>query len=355
MATVSIVSSVYNKAPYLEKCLDSLIKQSFADIEIILVDNASTDGGADIIERYRARDDRIRVITLARNIGSAGGIDAGISHVTSDYFTICDADDYIDLDYIEILYSEIISGGADIAMCANDYVSPDKTSIPNILPGAKRLVFVGEEIKPLLPKLLDPCGGEYLEYNLSEIGAAWGKMYKTDTLKRASVNYEPGTNIFSDWLFNLRVLKQTGKLVYTNRAVYHNFASENSVTRSKAFNARRCDEIEHILLEFKDECEGAADDGGTLRMAYSRLSAHVILNLIAYYRKYYKTLLGLKDEIKYINRISGIIRSAEVDIGECGKSVRAINKARFFLLKHKIPLAEIAYTLLCGARKNRRK
>lgn len=343
MSKVSIVSSVYNKAPYLVRCLDSLINQTFHDIEIILVDNGSTDGSADIIEKYKAQDSRIRLIRLRKNIGSAGGISTGINHVTTEFFTICDADDYIDPDYVDILYREMLLENADVVMCTNDYVSGDGTYRVNKRPDVGKLVFEGEEMEALLPQLLDPYSDEYFGYPLPEIGAAWAKLYRTKVVKSNNINYEIGTYIWSDWLFNFKVLKETRKLVYTEQTVYHNFMSENSVIRSRNFNRNRSDEMERILRRFEEECRDVADVKGSLYKARNRFNARVILSLIGYYRKYYKVNLNLKDEIKYINKISCIAATQKIDPGKCGNAISKIKRIRLFLLKHRFCIAEIIY------------
>lgn len=345
MAKVSIVMSVYNKEPWLEKCLDSLISQTFSDIEIVLVDNGSTDNSANIIKKYMSGDDRIRLITLENNIGPAGGESVGVDHVAADYFTLCDADDYVDPNFIEALYQEMISENADIVMCTNDYVYSDGTCRINKRPNTDRIVFSGGEIGKLLPQLLDHHSNEYLGYYLAEIGAAWAKLYRTSLVKGEKINYEKDGWIWSDWLFNFRVLKKAAKFVYTERTTYHNYMSENSTLRSPKFNRNRFDEMEYILKRFTEECMDIDDAGGELYQAKSRFLAGVIFSLVGYYSKFYKTDLNIMDEVFYLKRVCALEATKKMDVGLRGSGI-PFYKIRSSLLKHRIYIAEIVYIML---------
>ena len=354
MATVGIVSSVYNKGPWLERCLDSLTKQTFTDIEIILVDNGSTDNSADIIKEYMRRDRRIRLIELKKNIGPAGGESVGIDQVATDYFTICDADDYVDPNYIEVLYQEMISENADVVMCTNDYVYRDGTCAVNKRPDTGRIVFRGEEIKKLLPQLLDHHSNEYLGYYLAEIGAAWPKLYRTSLIRREKINYEKDAWIWSDWLFNFRVLKKATKFVYTEKAVYHNFMSENSTLRSPKLNRHRFDEMEYVLERFAEESREIDDTDGKLYQARSRFNAGVVFSLVGYYGRFYRTDLNLKDEVEYLKKICSLQAVKELDAGMSGTGV-PFYRIRLILLKHRIYAAEIVYMFLRRRKGNGKK
>lgn len=345
MERISIVSSVYNKGPWLERCIDSLINQTFSDIEIILVDNGSTDNSAKIIREFMKKDSRIRLLVLEKNIGPAGGIALGIDNVTTEYFTVCDADDYVDPNFIEVLYQEMISENADVVMCTNDYVYGDGTCRINKRPNTDRLIFCGDEIGNLLPQLLDHHSNEYLGYYLAEIGVTWAKLYRTSLVKGEKINYERNAWIWSDWLFNFRVLKKTSKFVYTEKTAYHNYMSENSVVRPSAFDKDRFDKIEYILRRFAEECVDLNDAEGKLYQAKNRFFAGLIFSLVGYYGKFYKTDLNIKDEAFYLKKVCALEATRKIDVGLGGSSV-PFYIIRAFLLKHQLYFAEIIYILL---------
>lgn len=104
---VSIIIPIYNAAPYLKECLSSVVKQTLKDIEIICIDDASTDSSLKIIYDFADRDERIRVIVHSENKHQGGARNSGLSLAKGKYIWFIDADDYIDLDAIEILYNKI--------------------------------------------------------------------------------------------------------------------------------------------------------------------------------------------------------------------------------------------------------
>ena len=104
--TISIVIPVYNVQDYIKKCLDSILSQTFSDLEIILVDDGSTDLSGRICDYYSENDKRIKVIHTA-NGGLSEARNVGIKNATSEWITFIDSDDYVSSDYIEYLYNLI--------------------------------------------------------------------------------------------------------------------------------------------------------------------------------------------------------------------------------------------------------
>ena len=114
---ISLVVPVYNVQEYLPECLDSLLGQSFAAIEIILVDDGSTDASAEICDRYAARDGRIRVVHQ-QNAGVSRARNVGIRLARGKYLGFVDGDDWVDRDYCKRLYETLIDYRADISICS---------------------------------------------------------------------------------------------------------------------------------------------------------------------------------------------------------------------------------------------
>lgn len=104
MPKISIIIPVYNTEKYLSRCLDSAINQTLKDIEIICVNDGSTDNSLDILKEYAAKDNRIKIISKG-NEGAAITRNIGINVATGEYIGFIDSDDYVDLDYFEELYS----------------------------------------------------------------------------------------------------------------------------------------------------------------------------------------------------------------------------------------------------------
>jgi len=113
---VSVIVPVYNVAPYLERCLNSLIGQTLHDIEIICVDDASTDNSLEILHQYAARDSRVHVIALGKNSGVATARNAGIDAACGEYLGFVDSDDFVDTNFYEKLYARAHATNADITV-----------------------------------------------------------------------------------------------------------------------------------------------------------------------------------------------------------------------------------------------
>ena len=242
---VSIISTIYNKAPWLDRLFKSILEQSFTDFEYIAVNNASTDESRSIMQKYAELDNRIKIIDIAKNIGPSNGFATGIDNIKGEYFTIIDADDYVDGDYIEKLVSAIEETQADASMCVNDMVWDDGTVKHKKWPEAKLNIIDSDMSKRLPCQLLDELSNKYFGFYMPEIGAVWNIMYKTALVKESKINFETPVWIWTDFVFNMRVIKQIKNLAYINTTVYHFYQAPNSVTRQAKFNARF---IEHVCI-----------------------------------------------------------------------------------------------------------
>ena len=124
MVRVSVVIPVYNAEPYLRECLDSAIGQTFEEIEIICVDDGSTDGSREILHEYARRDGRIGVIEQG-NLGASGARNRGMDIATGEYLLFLDADDYLELTAVEDAYAQCVADEADIGIFKIRYAEQD--------------------------------------------------------------------------------------------------------------------------------------------------------------------------------------------------------------------------------------
>ncbi len=126
MPTISIIVPVFNVAPYLKKCIDSLINQTFSDIEIILVDDGSTDKSPIICDEYALSDDRVKVIHK-QNGGLSDARNAGLDVCGGEYIAFVDGDDYVAHNMYELLYKKAAKYHADVSGCQLVNIFPDHT------------------------------------------------------------------------------------------------------------------------------------------------------------------------------------------------------------------------------------
>lgn len=115
MIKVSVIIPVYNTEKYLRRCLDSVCNQILSDIEIICINDCSTDNSLEILREYSAKDERVKVIDFKENKGAAVARNVGIDEAKGEYIGFVDSDDFVDLDFYEKLYTKAIETGADVA------------------------------------------------------------------------------------------------------------------------------------------------------------------------------------------------------------------------------------------------
>lgn len=119
---ISVIIPVYNAEKYLKKCLDTVLSQTYTNIEVILVNDGSSDGSGAIIDSYACKDERIRVIHLPENKGVSHARNRGIDILKGEYTIFVDADDYVEPDFLEKLYGNLKENQADISICGIDFV-----------------------------------------------------------------------------------------------------------------------------------------------------------------------------------------------------------------------------------------
>lgn len=138
MPKVSVIVPCYNMEKYIERCLDSLQKQLLEDIEIICVDDKSTDNTGEILKSRAESDPRIRIVTQARNMGVAVARNTGIKNASGEYIGFVDADDYVDIDFYQKIYNHAVKTDAEIAKGLLTVIENGHRFIPPTNEHAKR-------------------------------------------------------------------------------------------------------------------------------------------------------------------------------------------------------------------------
>lgn len=213
MPEVSVIVPIYNVEDYLEKCLDSIINQTFKDIEIICVNDGSTDNSRKILEEYKIKDSRIKIVDK-KNGGLSSARNAGLKVASGKYIGFIDSDDWIDLTMIEKLYKNITVLDTDIAMCAvhlfdeNEQKINDSESYFNLNyfdSSFDNRVFSYEDVKPFL---MDVCV------------MAWNKLYKKSFLDDCKAEFPEGL-IFEDGPFFFSIFFKTKRVSIVRDLLYY--------------------------------------------------------------------------------------------------------------------------------------
>ncbi len=216
---ISVIIPVYNAENFLLKCIESVLGQTFADFELILVNDGSKDNSLQICKEYSLKDDRIVVIDK-KNGGAASARNKGLDVAKGNYVVFIDSDDYVDNQYLEKLYQAVKQNDADMAVCSlvvfkgqeqNKYVNEDK-------------VYSQKDY------VLDCFNG-----NIKDI-TAFGpcmKIISLKIIKDDDIRFPEGYKLSEDRIFNLLIMDKLKKVVTISYVGYYYVDNVNSLTHNR--------------------------------------------------------------------------------------------------------------------------
>ncbi|MBR4631854.1 MAG: glycosyltransferase [Elusimicrobia bacterium] len=237
MPKVSIIVPVYNVEKYLPQCLDSILKQTFTDFECICVNDGSPDNSLAILQEYAKKDDRIKIISQ-ENKGLAGARNTGFKYVQSPYVAFVDSDDWIEKNYLQILYETIEKTNSEIVICNyEEYYEDENKFVPNILPQERKISNNDNLASKISKGYAQPT--------------VWTKIIKMKLLKENDIHFFEGFNN-EDSPFTSLVFLLSGKIAYVDNILYFYRIRNNSIMskkhkvfRDKVFNFMNL--IENII------------------------------------------------------------------------------------------------------------
>ncbi len=232
---VSVVIPAYNAASKIERCLDSIRRQTYSDIEILVIDDGSADGTADVVKKAAERDGRIRCITQ-ENKGVAAARNKGLEIAKGAYIVFCDADDYVASDYIARLLPETDKSDWVIA------------GFSNVIQGKEYRFETPYREACVEGKAWEPFLEEW--YKNPYIATVWGKLYKKQVITENGVCFPEQTEQGEDTIFNIRYAAVCDKVTFVNKALYFYEENEDSLTKK-----RRRDVWENQSDIFREYCE----------------------------------------------------------------------------------------------------
>jgi len=216
MDLISVIVPIYNVEKYLKKSIESIINQTYKNIEIILVNDGSNDSSKDICDYYREKDSRIIVI-YQENMGLSEARNTGIEISKGEYILLIDSDDFIDKNMISILYSELKQNNADISICKYQKVKENeeiskKNSDKRIIINSKKDLYENQE----------------KDFDLYTV--VWNKLYKKDLFKE--IRY-PSGKIHEDLFVTYKLLYAAKKIVLIDEYLYAYVQRSGSIMDQK--------------------------------------------------------------------------------------------------------------------------
>jgi glycosyltransferase involved in cell wall biosynthesis len=250
MSLVSIIIPIYNVEAYLDACVESVRKQTYPNLEILLIEDGSPDRCGEMCDAYAREDERIRVIHK-KNEGLSATRNLGIQLAKGEYLLFVDSDDYIDKGLVERILELAQEKKADIVMF--DYVSVEQDGT------------LSERFSMPLPEEEVICA-EQIPSLIQVSCSAWNKMYRTQFLRDSGVDFPVGY-IYEDMGTVPKWLVLAKRVVYTRRVLYYYRKRETSIMHSQAFEKNYPNrtamleglfsffEERNLLQQYRDELE----------------------------------------------------------------------------------------------------
>lgn len=267
---ISIVLPIYNVEKYLERCITSVVNQTYRNLEIILVDDGSPDRCPEICDAWAKRDSRIRVVHK-KNAGLGMARNTGIDHASGKYICFFDSDDYIALNTIELAYRQLQKQQAQIVCFGHHDVDASGKVIRTFIPACPKNVFFGREVQEeFLPNLLFQTTRTKEAWNLN--ASAWMAMFSMDLIQKTGWRFVSERKIISEDIYSLLVLfEHINRLAILDEALY--YYCENASSLSRTFRADRFDRIVDFYLESAKVCKACGySETVHLRMACTMFS-----------------------------------------------------------------------------------
>jgi glycosyltransferase EpsH len=254
MPLVSVIVPVLNMESFLRRCLDSLLGQTLRDIEIIAIDNGSTDGSLAILKQAMARDPRLRLLQVAsRGVGAARN--AGLAAAQGEWIAFADADDWVAPLFLARLAETARRQDVDIVVCDRTRIWPDGRQEPNQL----GLVHA----RPANPV------GELLAWRYA--GAVWNRLFRASLLREHEIVFDSALWSGEDLLFNLRAFLTTTQVAVIPESLYFYYQRPGSA--SSYGGPRLFDNYTQLISACSEELRRhgrEAELGGALTKLYAK-------------------------------------------------------------------------------------
>lgn len=223
---ISVIIPVYNSAKYLPHCLDSIINQTYQNLEIICVNDGSTDNSAKILQNYAKKDNRIKILTQ-KNAGQSAARNRGIQLATGDFISFIDNDDEVTKTFIEDLLKPFLKHNTILSVCGIHYKRLKQKTTNDVYINSLRPRKKNESQKSYILYLLAIDGRMYSSVN---------KLYKAEVVRK--ISFDEKLNFAEDTKFVLDYLNQEkGRISFILKPLYiYNFGTETSTIKSTATN-----------------------------------------------------------------------------------------------------------------------
>lgn len=286
---ISVIIPIYNTAEYLPRCLDSILDNSYKNVEVICINDGSTDDSAIILEQYAKKDVRIIVINK-ENGGISSARNAGLDKATGDFIAFIDSDDWIHPQYFEILLLSQQKTRAEIAACKYITCSDFQKKYSEIHP---------KTVESSLISNIDALKIGHLKR------LVWGRLYRRSFI--SGLRFNPQIKWGEDSLFSITSLCKNSKIVLLNVELYYYYQRDNSVTSSISSN-----DMFPLINTLLNSCENLCqNENMTQQYIYLNESIKQVLAL-RYYTSVTQSKASQKDCYYIIKRCKSLLQSNKI-------------------------------------------
>lgn len=230
---ISIIVPVYNIEKYLPKCIDSIIEQTYTNLDIILVDDGTPDSSGEICDTYAKRDNRIRVVHK-KNGGVSSARNTGIDNAKGEYICFIDGDDYVMSDYVEYLYQILIENDVDVSLTTEMFGNFDEKQTNN----ETKKVVDGETACESILCYKIPIG-------------VYCKLFKRDFIKNNNIRFFEDIFMGEGFNFNVFAFQRAKNVAIGNRKIYY-YRRDNSTSATTKFSLKKCENSIYALDKMMD-------------------------------------------------------------------------------------------------------
>lgn len=222
---ISVVVPVYNIEKYLDRCVKSIVEQTYSKLQIILVDDGSKDGSAALCDRWQEKDERIEVYHK-ENGGAFTARNLGITKAVGEWIIFIDGDDYLELEMLERMHQSAIETDSDAAICSFFSESPDTKEITTIvnIPGGYFAVVNGIAAAHSILDRSVPCNVDVV---------AWNKLFRREIIEKNQLRF-PKHCPADDMWFTAMLFPELKRCVLLNDAYYHYILDREGANTSSA-------------------------------------------------------------------------------------------------------------------------
>lgn len=292
MKKVSIVIPVYNEEKYIANCIESVIGQTYRNIEIIIVNDGSTDQTYSICKEIAEQDIRINLIDI-ENSGVSTARNIGIENSTGDYITFVDSDDWIEPNMIELAVNKIQSENADVCMWSYFKNFVDKElSLPLLYDDDK--IFINDK-DLLFFKSINSSYKQSPKMHSVSAGTTWCKLYRKSLLVEHNIRFNPILTRAQDTVFSMNAFYHANKIVYFNKSLYHYRVTNTQISSGNRYIEDTITPFNELLREFRLFSDKVNDNEEFRSVFYKRTISVLLWHLNhKYFHKNYNTSIFIK-------------------------------------------------------------